>query len=473
MSRTRTSSPDGASATLGSPGSHGADDRDATTRFGAQASLEPIDHETDLPPDGIVDDRYQVLERVGDGGMGVVLRAHDLRLHREVALKLIRPHLIAEPELVEQFMAEARAMAQLRHPNVVEVYDFGEHRGRPYFVMRLVGGPDLHTWMGEQPQPLPVDVALGILGQVCEGVAAIHDAGAVHRDIKPENILVDTGLRVVVTDFGLVRALDDVDGQAGFQVTGGTAGYMAPELAREDALPAALATRADVYALGILAYWLLVGHHPFQAKTRRQMLEMQVRARVAPPSEARPDLPRELDPVVLQALHKDPRRRTADARILADQLRLTRLRIGRARPRVMVVDEDEASLRWMVATLAETCPDAVVVGLGHSERALARIEADPPALLVTALEGQGVSGLELAAMLRGTPATRALPVVVVSAVGGAAEWQALHRMGVQGFVLKPLVRETFVPLVRGLLPQLRAEARLLGAARGPGPSRTE
>jgi CheY-like chemotaxis protein len=440
------------------------EDRDPTTRFTIEADAE-ADHDIELPRDGIIDGRYKVLDRVGDGGMGVVLRAQDLRLHRQVALKLIRPHLVAERELVDQFLAEARAMAQLRHPNVVEVHDFGEHQGLPYFAMRFVDGPDLHSWVSEQSLPLPLDVALGVLGQVCEGVAAIHDAGVVHRDIKPENMLVDAGFRVVVTDFGLVRPVQELEAQTGWQVTGGTAGYMAPELAREDEVPSSLATRGDVYALGILAYWLLVGHHPFAAKTRRQMLEMQIRARVAPPSEARPDLPRELDAVVLQALHKDPRRRTADARILADQLRLARLRIGRPRPRVVVIDEDDAGLRWIASTLAETCSDALVVSLGDSGRALETIEADPPALVITALENRSVSGLELAAMLRGNPVTQAVPVVVVSATGGAAEWQALWRIGVQGFLLKPLVREAFVPLVRGLLPQLKADVRVLAGAR--------
>jgi eukaryotic-like serine/threonine-protein kinase len=447
------------------------EDRDPTTRFRADAR-EETERDIELPRDGIIDGRYQVVDRVGDGGMGVVLRAQDLRLHRQVALKLIRPHLVAERELVEQFLAEARAMAQLRHPNVVEVHDFGEHQGRPYFVMRFVDGPDLHSWVGEQPLPLPVDVALGVLGQICEGVAAIHDAGVVHRDIKPENMLVDAGFRVVVTDFGLVRPLEELATQTGWQVAGGTAAYMAPELAREDDLPPSLATRGDVYALGILAYWLLVGHHPFHARTRRQMLEMQIRARVPPPSEARPDLPRELDPVVLQALHKDPRRRTADARILADQLRLARLRIGRPRPRVVVVDEDEAGLRWIASTLADACPDAVVISLADSGRALERIEAEPPALVITALENEALSGLELAAMLRGNPTTQAVPVVVVSATGGAAEWQALWRIGVQGFLLKPLVREAFVPLVRGLLPQLRADVRLLAGGRRQGSARS-
>jgi CheY-like chemotaxis protein len=117
------------------------------------------------------------------------------------------------------------------------------------------------------------------------------------------------------------------------------------------------------------------------------------------------------------------------------------------------------------ATLAETCPDAVVVALSDSDRALELIEADPPALVITALENRGVSGLELAATLRGSPSTQAIPVVVVSAVGGAPEWQALWRIGVQGFLLKPLVREAFVPLVRGLLPQLRPEVRVPAGAR--------
>ncbi len=438
-------------------------DRELTTRFD-ESELGGLDRDIELPRDGIIDGRYRVIDRVGEGGMGVVLRAQDLRLSRQVALKLIRPHLLQERELVEQFLAEARAMAQLRHPNVAEVFDFGEHEGLPYFAMRFVDGPDLHTWVGRQTQPLPIDVALGLLSQICEGVAAIHDAGAVHRDIKPENILLDSNFRVVVTDFGLVCPLEGLGPESGYQITGGTASYMAPELAREDLLPMGLAPRADVYALGILAYWLLVGKHPFVATTRRQMLDLQIRARVPPPSEARPDLPRELDPVVLQALHKDPRRRTADARILADQLRLARLRIARPRPRVVVIDEDETSLRWVQATLAEST-DAVVVALANSNAALDVIEAEPTALVVTALENRGMSGLELAATLRGNRRTQTIPVVVVSAVGGQAEWQALSRIGVQGFLLKPLVAEAFVPLVCGLLPERVNPRRTTGNLR--------
>ncbi|MEM9456610.1 MAG: protein kinase [Myxococcota bacterium] len=417
------------------------------------SELEPDEREIELPADGIIDGRYRVIDRVGDGGMGVVLRVHDERLRREVALKIIRPHLTADVELIEQFLAEARAMAQLRHPNVVEVHDFGQYGTLPYFAMRFVDGPDLHSWVTRQNLPLPIDVALGIIGQVCEGVAAIHDAGVVHRDIKPENMLVDAGFRVVVTDFGLVRPLDEVPEQAAYQITGGTAGYMAPELAQEIPVDPGLAPRADVYALGIIAYWLLVGRHPFMARTRTEMLKKQIDAPVPLPSDARPDLPPALDPVILGALHKDPRQRTTDARMLADQLREARQRIGRPQARVVVVDEDENCLAWMHDVLTETLPDAEVVCVADSSRALDVIEDGPPALVITALENRGVSGLELSATLRGSPSTQSVPLVVVSAIGGAPEWQALWRIGVQGFLLKPLVREAFVPQVRGLLPR--------------------
>jgi len=436
-------------------------------RFDPNASVDPCEREIELPLDGRIDGRYRVLDRVGDGGMGIVLRALDERLHREVALKIIRPHLARDAELVEQFLAEARAMAQLRHPNVVEIHDFGAYGTLPYFAMRFIDGPDLHAWVTRQPQPLAVDVALGVLGQVCEGVAAIHDAGVVHRDIKPENMLVDHGFRVVVTDFGLVRPLDQAPSSPGTQITGGTAGYMAPELAGEQRVAPALAPRADVYALGIMAYWLLVGRHPFAARTRREMLEHQVYAQIPTPSDVRADLPPALDEVVLGALRKDPRERIADARILADALRSARERIGRRPAQVIVIDEDPASLRWVHDVLRETVPDADVVCVADSDRALDAIEAGSPALVITALENRGVSGLELAATLRGNPSTQSVPVVVLSSVGGAAEWQALWRIGVQGFVLKPLVRETVVPLVQGLLPRLGAGPAMLGAGSRP------
>ncbi|MEX1363076.1 MAG: protein kinase [Nannocystaceae bacterium] len=433
---------------------------DRTVRFGADATVD--EREIELPRDRLIDGRYRVLDRIGDGGMGVVLRAHDERLDREVALKLIRPVLMRERELVDQFLAEARAMAQLRHANVVEVYDYGEHEHLPYFAMRLVRGPDLHTWVDSQPHPLPVDVAIGIFAQVCEGVAAIHDAGVVHRDIKPENMLVESGFRVVVTDFGLVQPLHErlgVGTTPTFQVTGGTASYMAPELAREDELDGGLAARADVYALGIMAYWLLVGRHPFVASSRRDMLKQQIFARPMPPSEVRHDLPRELDPVVLEALHKDPRQRPADARRLAERLRTIRLGLSRPRARITVVDEDAASTRFIEQALREALPDVELELLSRSDQALDRIEASPPALVITALENRGISGMELAASLRGNRVTEAVPILVVSSVGGAPEWKALWHIGVQGFLLKPLVRESFVPLVRGLLPQALARTR--------------
>ncbi|MCA9708815.1 MAG: protein kinase [Myxococcales bacterium] len=426
--------------------------RQRTARYHAD-DAESEGTEIELPANGLIDGRYRVIDRIGDGGMGIVLRAHDERLRREVALKIIRPHLLDESELVQQFLAEARAMAQLRHPNVVEVHDFGQYGRLPYFAMRFVDGPDLHSWVCEQSLPLPVDVALGIIGQICEGVAAIHDAGVVHRDIKPENMLVDHGFRVVVTDFGLVRPVDQPAEHVEFQITGGTAGYMAPELAGEHRVDPYLAPRADVYALGIIAYWLLVGRHPFTARTRAQMLEQQINAPVPIPSDARPDLPPALDPVILGALHKDPRERTPDARALADQLRAARHRMARRHLRVVVVDEDESSLTWMRDVLGETLPNAEVIGVADSNQALDVIEATTPALVVTALENDSVSGLELAATLRGNPATRAMPVLVVSAVGGASEWRALWRIGVQGLLLKPLVWETFVPQVQGLLPR--------------------
>lgn len=429
-------------------------DPELTLRFDAKAQ-QGDDDEIELPADGLIDRRYRVVDRIGDGGMGVVLRARDERLHRDVALKMIRPVLSRDRELVAQFLAEARAMAKLRHPNVVEVYDYGEHGSLPYFAMRFVDGPDLHTWIKQQELPLPFDVALGIFTQICEGVAAIHDAGVVHRDIKPENMLLDADFRVVVTDFGLVRPVMTEDmPKPSFQIEGGTAGYMAPELVDFSREPDPnLAVRTDVYALGILAYWLMVGNHPFPAKTRRQMLDHQRFARPEPPSEARPDLPRPLDRVILEALHKDPRRRTPDARQLAEQLRIARQLIAHPRPRIVVVDDDEPSRRWIARVLAEFVADADVEFLTSSERSLDHIEADPPALVITALENRGLSGLELAAAMRGNSVTEGVPLLVVSAVGGAAEWRALWQIGVQGFLLKPLLREGFVPLVRGLLPR--------------------
>src|SRR5579859_4710422 len=169
----------------------------SSERIGADSGERPR-----LVPGTIIDGVYRVIGELGSGAMGIVFLAHDSTLDRLVAIKLVHDDLCDE-SIRRRFVAEARAMARVRHPNVLQIFSYGEDSGAPYFVMELVDGPTLADWMAQSAHPPPLDVAVKILEGVSEGVAAIHMADTLHRDLKPSNILLDTNLRPRVADLGL------------------------------------------------------------------------------------------------------------------------------------------------------------------------------------------------------------------------------------------------------------------------------
>ena len=260
----------------------------------------------DVTTGTIVDDRYEIRERLGSGGMAAVYRAHDLQLGREVALKLLYPRFAEDDSFVERFRREASAAAGLQHPNVVSVYDRGEWDGTSYIAMELVTGRTLRELVQETGPMDPVraiDCTIGVL----RAARFAHRRGIVHRDLKPHNVLVDGEGRAKVTDFGIAKA-----GASDMTETGsimGTAQYMSPEQAQ------GLATtpRSDLYATGVLLYELLVGRPPFDGETAVSIALKQVSEPPVPPGRVVPAVPPELDAVVLRALEKDPALRFADA----------------------------------------------------------------------------------------------------------------------------------------------------------------
>src|SRR3984893_834755 len=206
---------------------------------------------------------YRVDGVLGSGGMGVVYRAWDPRLNRPIALKMLLAGAQARPTELERFRREAQAVAALRHPNIVQVYDVGEVGGRPYFTMEFVEGRDLAETIQGTPQP--ASKATTIVAMVADAVHVAHRSGIVHRDLKPSNVLLAADGAPKVTDFGLARRLE---GDRELTLSGspmGTPSYMAPEQARGDKHAVGPAT--DVYALGAILYELLTGRPPFRAET--------------------------------------------------------------------------------------------------------------------------------------------------------------------------------------------------------------
>jgi serine/threonine protein kinase len=401
-------------------------------------------------PEGgvVIGGSYRVVGPLGQGGMGVVVLAVDQQLERDVAIKLIRPAFTRNQSARERFLIEARAMARVRHENVVEIFAFGEFSGTPYFVMEYVPGTNIANWLDDAilDDRLPsVDEALGYLDQVCRGVGAIHHAGAVHGDLKPSNLLIGPASRVAVADMGLSR-LFDPGGGLGEHPMAGTPAYMAPEFARTD-LPRELVQRGDVYAIGVIAFEMLTGHQPFEIETTADMLAAHRSASAPPPSQYRPELTSAFDAPLMQALHFDPFRRTATPAAFRRALLEAResLKLSYNALRIIVADDDSDFRALAEEALAFGFPGARIETVPDGDAALAAIDREPASLAVIDLDMPGMNGVELTAALR---ANYSLPIVVVTASGGAPDWHLLSSLGADGFLVKPIDPFALVALAR-------------------------
>ena len=407
----------------------------------------------ELPRVGqVVDEKYRLDDWIGEGGMGVVFRATDLRLKRQVAVKLLHPRVANDPRRARLFLREAESMARLRHPNVVEIYDVGRQGTCPFLVMPYLRGADLADWAEQhEGPPLASDVVVGVLGQVCSGLEALHREGLVHGDIKPGNVLVSDAFEVVVTDFGLARRAEEDDSA---MVTPGTPGFVAPELIAREAVDPELAHKADVYALGVTAYWLLTGHMPVAEDELFALLAKQLEGEIPPPSSVRPELPSVFDDPVLRALARSPRARpsASELREALFEARDKSHRLGAGgRPFVMLVDDDRLVLQALERVVCSALPDPEVIALHDPEAALSIVESRPPSLVITDLQMPRINGVEFVAALRGVAATRDVPIVVLSGVGGAEDWKLLSQLGVHRFLVKPVATDVLRHVIRQAL----------------------
>lgn len=319
----------------------------------------------------LVDGRYEVLDRVARGGMSTVYRALDHRLDREVALKVMHPHLAEDPALVGRFEREAKTAARISHPHVVAVLDQGHTADEAgdvlaYLVMEHVPGRTLRAVIREEA-PVAPRRAVALLEPVVEGLAAAHRAGLVHRDVKPENVLVRTDGRITVADFGLSRAATGHT-SAG-QTVFGTPAYLAPELISGTGGDA----RADVYGVGIMLFELLTGTQPFTAATPLQVAYRHVHERVPVPSSVRPGLPEALDDIVLWCTEPRPADRPDDAAALLPELR----RVAALLPETAPADEAPAADDAPTVALAVS-PTVPTVPVPDAADATARLEPRRP-----------------------------------------------------------------------------------------------
>ena len=268
----------------------------------------------------IIDGRYQLTRVVGSGGMATIYAAIDLRLDRQVAVKVMHSHLAQDEQFVSRFIREAKAAASLSHPNIVAVLDQGWNQGGApcvFIVMELIEGATLRDYIIEQGA-LSTERALSIITPVASALAAAHKLGIVHRDIKPENILVSKEGRIKIADFGLARgALLGNTMTAESSVILGSVSYLSPEQVQRGVADA----RSDIYSLGIVLFEILTGQKPYQGEDPVQVAIKHVNERVPAPSTLKPGLSIEIDQLVLSATDIDPDKRPRDAVVMLEKLR--------------------------------------------------------------------------------------------------------------------------------------------------------
>jgi eukaryotic-like serine/threonine-protein kinase len=317
-------------------------------------------------------DRYELTELVGTGGMSSVYKAHDTLLERNVALKILHDHYSGDDEFVERFKREARAVAQLSHPNIVTVIDRGETAGRQFIVFEYIDGENLKELLVRSGR-LPVDRALELALQIARGLAFAHEQGLVHRDVKPQNVLLNGDGKAKVTDFGIARSRDVEHGVTQTGTVLGTSNYIAPEQASGQPVDA----QTDVYSLGVVLYELLAGDVPFPGENFVSVAMKHVNE--PPPNllDVRRDVPLRVAAAVDRALEKDPRQRFPSMDAFGAELEACLAELQRedgtgdatmvvpAARRLAPPSRRPSRWRWPVAlaTLALVALAAIVVGL--------------------------------------------------------------------------------------------------------------
>jgi tRNA A-37 threonylcarbamoyl transferase component Bud32 len=302
-----------------------SEDYDKTRALGPNQSVSGVSAaavDPDALKPGTLAGAYVLKKELASGGGGTVYEALHKILGRRVAVKVLRRQLAASPQMVARFVQEARAVNMIKHPNIVDVVDFGElPDGRPFHVMELLEGIDLRTILNERGRFPPAEV-LEILEPVCSALQAAHDQGIVHRDLKASNIFITTvgeKRAVKLLDFGIAKLLHPDAGEGGLTVVGtrlGTSYTMAPEQIRGDSVDA----RTDIYALGVVLYHLLTGRYPFRAETMTDIERQHLEAPPPRPSQAAPVSPA-LDAVVLRSMEKTAERRFQSVKAFLEALR--------------------------------------------------------------------------------------------------------------------------------------------------------
>jgi eukaryotic-like serine/threonine-protein kinase len=294
----------------------------------------------------ILGGRYEILQALGEGGMGAVYKARDRELDRLVALKVIRPDLARNPAIIQRFKQELILARQVTHRNVVRIFDLGEADGIKFITMEFIEGKDLRSLLLEHKKFSPEEAA-EIIRQVCLALDTAHTEGVIHRDLKPQNIMRDAQGRIVVMDFGLARSLES-DGMTQTGALIGTMEYMSPE----QGLGQELDQRSDLFTLGLIFYELLTGQVPYKAESALASLLKRTQERAVPISQLDSQMPRVLSNIVAKCLERDPKLRYATAKELLTDLEAWQGKSAAASIRLPAVQPWGQDIPWVWISVA-------------------------------------------------------------------------------------------------------------------------
>jgi serine/threonine-protein kinase len=412
--------------------------------------------------------RYEVMDLIGQGGMGQVYRAIDRELDEVVALKLLKPRLSSDPVVIARFKQEIKLTRRIKHKNVARIFDLGEVGGFKFISMEYIDGKTLKDLLLSRG-PLTLDLAIHIYKQVLEGVGAAHEEGIVHRDIKPQNIMVSRDFATYVLDFGIARSLESEDLFA-MGVLVGSPAYMSTE----QVLRKEVDHRSDVYSLGVLLFEMLTGQPPFQARSLVAAANKHVTERPPDPRTLRPDLPEWVSRFVLKCLEKEPGLRFQNLREMlgeiarhesdvADTISPEAVRVPVAPVVVPPVAAPPAKKRMQVL-LGEADPETARVVRGKLESLGLEVEHVPDGvaavdravtgrfdLILLGTDLPRLDGIEATRILKKYSATKDVPVVMLVPSGRSDQESFAYDSGAADVLIKPINALSLAKKTRSLL----------------------
>ncbi|MBN2723094.1 MAG: serine/threonine protein kinase [Deltaproteobacteria bacterium] len=355
-----------------------------------------------FPPGTVLEEKFRLEKVLGRGAMGVVYLGYDVFLERNVAIKVLKGRSMASHEAVERFRREAVTMATINHLNIVQIFSFGEKEGYYYFVMEYIPGQTLATFIDDFYRAsdfVPLDVAIGLISQICSGLGAVHKRGIAHRDVKPANVLISRdNYHVALTDFGLTSLSET--GKDKF--VEGTPLYLAPERIKSEVIKPDDLPASDIYSVGCIFFELLTGRPPFECDNIVELLGMHIHEPIPRVTLERPDIPIYIDEIITKAMAKKISDRYSSCEELKQELlskRMPQVSSRFVRPFAVLFDDGNRA-KELGDYLRREIPRLNIHEYQDQNEALAVCQKEKPDVaLITFREDDQFSALELASML--------------------------------------------------------------------------